>query len=132
MVPSFVPYFALTAALIRLEVGMHKATPTSLAEASAASTAKGLKTIHAHHSITDNSIMQSVALSNLSTPNLKSDVIEGVNQYIADMTEMVLYHGFAEQALYILRHRVENWHTGIIYTRPISVFTEVETKQFRM
>jgi hypothetical protein len=94
--PSFVPYFVLTSSIMHLAIGASTAPVEPVRPGSP-------------------SRVHPAAPPAAPTGSLKLDpkVADAINQGIADLTEMAPCHGFAEQALNILRYLAKKWHIDV-------------------
>lgn len=87
LTPTFVPYFVLTATIMRLAIGA-----TRLPD---------------NKSMTDEEQLKKAA-------KLDPQATKALQQGIEDLTEMVPCHHFAEQALNILRYLAKKWDIEVI------------------
>lgn len=94
--PSFVPYFVLTSSIMHLAIGASSIP------------------IHASEPATPSGQHRAdpSAAARIAS-KLDPKVAEAINQGIADLTEMAPCHGFAEQALNILRYLARKWHLDV-------------------
>ncbi|CAK7235131.1 hypothetical protein SCUCBS95973_009164 [Sporothrix curviconia] len=135
--PSFVPYFVLTSSIMHLAIGASSSVDIPPgADISAAVVSKGEANLARRPKDGDDHSMRSGSTSSrggssagggggggsgtgYSSPNasrvvkLDPRVVESINRGIADLTEMVPCHHFAEQALNILRYLAKKWNIDV-------------------
>ncbi|CAK7218897.1 hypothetical protein SBRCBS47491_003661 [Sporothrix bragantina] len=131
--PSFVPYFVLTSSIMHLAIGASSSVDIPPgADISATVIPKGEANLARRPKDGDDHSMRSGSTSSRggssagsgtgtgpSSPNaarvvkLDPRVIESINRGIADLTEMVPCHHFAEQALNILRYLAKKWNIDV-------------------
>ncbi|CAK7238464.1 hypothetical protein SEUCBS140593_010715 [Sporothrix eucalyptigena] len=133
--PSFVPYFVLTSSIMHLAIGASTSVDIPPgADITAAVIPKGEANLARRPKEGDDHSMRSGSTgsrsgssgggssgrgtghnSPSSRPVVKLDprVINSINRGIADLTEMVPCHHFAEQALNILRYLAKKWNIDV-------------------
>ncbi|CAK7270130.1 hypothetical protein SEPCBS119000_003930 [Sporothrix epigloea] len=127
--PSFVPYFVLTSCIMHLAIGASMSLDIPLEEdISAGVIPKGdLEAVLRPKDEDDRSMRSASAnsgggggsCSGQNSPHtnrlvkLDSKVVDSINRGIADLTEMVPCHHFAEQALNILRYLAKKWSIDV-------------------
>ncbi|KAL8383507.1 hypothetical protein RB595_010624 [Gaeumannomyces hyphopodioides] len=107
--PSFVPYFVLTSSIMHLAIAATKAQESS--EPPAGNSSVGAAAVSEQASLGDSAPPPETVTSEAAVSAARSDpqVVQSINQGIADLTEMAPCHHFAEQALNILRHLAKRW-----------------------
>ncbi|OAA63523.1 c6 zinc finger domain containing protein [Niveomyces insectorum RCEF 264] len=140
--PTFVPYFALTSSIVHLAIaafsmsgpGPPHGNPAAAAMLPGAESRRRAETVGGDNgsSAGDNDDNSDQGMSTKSspgsmdrsgdggggraaheTPRLDPSVVASINRGIADLTEMVPCHCFAEQALGILRYLARKWNIAV-------------------